>query len=82
MFATVHLHNHVVDQFPFYITEQGVSIMEVDFFDALGGSILLGDANIVTKSSVIATVRPEQSSVALDSYPVLLKVSGTLKDFL
>ena len=55
--------------------------MGVDLFDALGGSILLGDANIVTKSSVIATVHPEQSSVALDSYPVLLKASGTLKDF-
>ena len=55
--------------------------MGVDLFDALGGSILLADANIVTKSLVIATVRPEQSSVALDSYPVLLKTSGTLKGY-
>jgi hypothetical protein len=81
VFTTVRFHDRVVDQFPFYVTERGASIMGVDLFDALGGSILLGDANIVTKSSVIATVRPEQSSVVLDSYPVLLKASGTLKGF-
>ena len=54
--------------------------MGVDLFNALGGLILLGDANIVTKSSMIATVRPEQSSVTSD--PVLLKASGILKGFL
>jgi len=67
---------------PFYVTERGAPIMGVDLFDALGGSILLGDAKIVNKSLVIATVHSEQSSsVALKCYPVLLKASGTLKDF-
>jgi hypothetical protein len=41
----------------------------------------LGDANIVTKSSVIATVLPGQSSIALDRYPVPLEASGTFKGF-
>ena len=74
VFSTVRLDDRVVYQFPFYITERRASIMGVDLFDALGGSIFLADANIVTKSSVIATVRPEQISVAL-------KASGTLKGF-
>ena len=81
VFVTVRFDNRMVDQFPFYVTERGASIMGVDLFDALGGSILLGDASIVTKSSMIATIHPDQSSVALESYPVLLKASGTLKGF-
>jgi len=55
--------------------------MGVYLFDALGGSILLGDAQIVTASSEVTRVHPEQSFVALESYPVLLKASGSLKGF-
>jgi len=81
VFETVRFDNRVVVQFPFYVTELRASIMGVDLFDSLGGSILQDDAKIVTKSSVVTTVHPQQSSVALGSYPVLLKASGTLKGF-
>ena len=79
VFADVHFDNRMVDQFPFYVTEKGISIMGVDLFDALGGSIILGDASIITKSSTIASVQADHSSVVLENYTVSLKPSGTLK---
>ena len=69
-------------EFCFYVTDQGESMMGVDLFDALGGSISLGDTQ---RSSSVAAVNqddvitPAASSVSLSQYPVLLKASGQLK---
>ena len=84
VFVTVQLGSQLLTQFPFYVTERGSSMMGVDLFDALGGSVHVGDAEIVCTPPVrqcISAVDTERSSVCLDNYPVLLKASGTLKGF-
>jgi hypothetical protein len=84
VFVTVQLGSKLLTQFPFHITERGSSMMGVDLFDALGGSVQVGDAEIVSTSPVcqsISAVVTDRSSICLDDYPVLLKTSGTLKGF-
>ena len=82
--VSVQLGRQLLTQFPFYVTERGSSMMGVDLFDALGGTVHVGDDQIVSTSHIgksISAVVSERSSVHLDDYPVLLKASGKLKGF-
>jgi hypothetical protein len=84
VFVTVQLGSRLLIRFPFYVTERGSSMMGVNLFDALGGSVQVGDAEIVSSPPVcqsISAVVTDRSSVCLDDYPILLKKSGTLKGF-
>lgn len=69
----------------FFVTACGRSIMGVDLFDVLGGTVLLGDMRIVSKPASTADEFPEVgavTAVSLDDYPMLLKATGTLKGFI
>lgn len=69
--------------FKFYVTAKGESLMGVDLFDALGGSVRLGDASIVNRSiDVVTSSTPaSMSSVSLADYPMLTSGFGRLKGF-
>ena len=87
---SVELNGSVIRDFRFYVSEQGVSIMGVDLFDAFGGSVLLGGDRFVSSSSSAAMSRKSvcvtavdsgRSTVSLEQFPVLLKKSGRLTGF-
>jgi hypothetical protein len=40
-----------IPQFTFYVTAQGDSMMGVDLFDTVGGSLQLGDNRIISTTS-------------------------------
>lgn len=68
----------------FFVTEQGQSLMGVDLFDALGGTVSIGSTKFISHPSSVNTVFSVgsiSSSVSLDEYPALLKASGTLRGF-
>jgi len=71
----------------FYVTQQGDSIMGVDLFDKLGGSVQLGQTTYSVSTApdqqLIANVatRSSLSTVRLESYPSLLKSTGQLRGF-
>jgi hypothetical protein len=78
-------------QFNFYVTSRGQSLLGVDFFDALKGSIQLGDITIASEmaSSLfpVAAIDNADSSlmmtstVSLDKFPLLLTRQDTLRGF-
>ena len=87
----VELNGAVLRNFRFYVTEQGVSIMGVDLFDAFRGSVLLGGDRLVSSSSSATTpskhvcVTADESgrfTVSLEQFSVLLKKSGRLTGFM
>jgi hypothetical protein len=69
--------------FKFYVTAKGESLMGVDLFDALGGSVRLGDASLVSRSIDVVTSSAPASmlSVSLADYPMLTSGFGRLKGF-
>lgn len=84
--ASVRVNNCWLQNFRFYITENGPSVMGVDLFDALGGVASVAGSVLPTSlTSSVAAVTVDQvqssSSVCLEQYPVLLKQSGTLTGF-
>ena len=76
--------------FRFFITEQGDSLMGVDLFDTLGGTVTLA-STVIGRQSSLSTVTAVSSgvlsstwpstSVSLTQFPVLLKSSGQLRGF-
>ena len=69
-----------LSSFTFYVTEKGDSVMGVDLFDALGGSVRLGDTSLVSHP-VNAVTSSSTSTVSLADYPMLTTGFGRLKGF-
>jgi transposase InsO family protein len=70
-----------IPQFIFYVTARGDSMMGVDLFDAIGGSLQLGDDRIIpTTSAGVATI--SSSSVSLEQFPALTAGLGRLRGFI
>jgi hypothetical protein len=69
-----------IPQFIFYVTARGDSMMGVDLFDAVGGSLQLGDDRIIpTTSAGVATI--SSSSVSLEQFQALTAGLGRLRGF-
>jgi hypothetical protein len=69
--------------FKFYVTEYGESMLGVDLFDRLGGSINLGSVFQVQAQGTVNEIQSvkSSSSVSLAQYPLLCKSTGVLKGF-
>ena len=72
----VQLGDKLLSSFTFYVTEFGESMMGVDLFDALGGTVEICCKQVQAISSTVST-----SSVQLVQFPNLTKEFGTLKGF-
>ena len=66
----------LLPSFTFYVTELGESMMGVDLFDALGGTIEICRKQVQAISPMVSS-----SSVQLAQFPNLTKEFGTLKGF-
>ena len=72
----VHLGDKLLPAFTFYVTEFGESMMGVDLFDALEGTVEICHRQIQAISSTV-----NSSSVQLAQFPNLTKDFGALKGF-
>jgi len=72
----VQLGDMLLPSFTFYVTELGESMMGVDLFDALGGTIEICSKQVQAISPTVSS-----SSVQLAQFPNLIKDFGTLKGF-
>ena len=73
-----------LSSFTFYVTAKGDSVMGVDLFDALGGSVNIGDTSLVSRPIAIVTSSASTSisTVSLEDYPMLTSGLGRLKGFI
>jgi hypothetical protein len=69
-----------LSSFTFYVTEKDDSVMGVDLFDALGGSVRLGDTSLISQH-IQAVTSSSTSTVSLADYPMLTTGFGRLKGF-
>jgi hypothetical protein len=68
--------------FTFYVTAKGESVMGVDLFDALGGSVQLGDTSLISRPiDVVMSLSLSKTFVSLADYPTLTNGFGRLKGF-
>jgi hypothetical protein len=68
--------------FNFYVTAKGESVMGVDLFDALGGSVQLGDTSLISRPiDAVMSLSLSTTSVSLADYPTLTNGFGRLKGF-
>jgi len=72
----VQLGDKLLPSFTFYVTEFGESMMGVDLFDALGGTVKICCKQVQAISPTVSN-----SSVQLAQFPNLTKEFGTLKAF-
>jgi hypothetical protein len=63
---------------------KGESLMDVDLFDGLGGSVRLGDTCLASRSigEMTSSVQASMSSVSLADYRMLTSGFGRLKGFM
>jgi hypothetical protein len=60
--------------FTFYVAAKGESVMGVDLFDALGGSVQLGDTSLISRPiDVMMSLSLSATSVSLADYPTFTK---------
>jgi len=74
----------MLPSFTFYVTAKGESVMGVDLFDALGGSVRRGHTSLVSQpiDAVMSSVPTSLSTVSLANYPLLTSSFGHLKGFI
>jgi hypothetical protein len=69
-----------LSSFTFDVTVKGDSVMGVDLFDALSGSVRLGDTSLISQH-IEAVTSSSASTVSLADYPMLITGFGRLKCF-
>lgn len=79
----VSLGEVCLPSFTFYVTAKGESVMGVDLFDALGGSVQLGRTSLVSHpiDTLTSSALTSSSAVSLADYPILTSDFGRLKGF-
>ena len=84
MQVPVSLDEVRLPSFTFYVTAKGESVMGVDLFDALGGSVRLGHTSLVSRpiDAVTSSALTSLSTVSLADYPSLTGSFGRLKGFI
>lgn len=80
----VSLGDAHLPSFTFYVTAKGDSVMGVDLFDSLGGSIQLGETSLVSRpiAVMMSSTSTSISSISLADYPMLTSGFGRLKGFI
>ena len=82
IFVPIQVGDRSLPSFRFYITTDGLSVLGVDLFDAMGGQACLAGVNLTAPAHLIGFCHATPSSLSLDQFPVLTKTTpGLLKGF-